>query len=53
MDAGKDQKSKIDILDAMHYTASPWRQLTSRPSNIVFEKLATGAGNHQMLVTSQ
>jgi hypothetical protein len=47
IDAGRDQKNKIDILEAMHYTVS----VMGRPSNFVFEKLATGVDNHQMLVT--
>jgi hypothetical protein len=49
IDAGKDQKNKIDLLEAMHFTVS----VTGRPLNIFFEELAMDVDNHQMLVTSE
>jgi hypothetical protein len=38
MDAGKDQKKKIDVLDAMHYTVSAWRQVTQQTLEYCFQK---------------
>jgi hypothetical protein len=38
MDAGKDQKNKIDILEAMQYTVSVWRQVTHQTLEYCFRK---------------
>jgi hypothetical protein len=38
MDASKDQKKKIDILEAMHYTVSAWRQIMQQTIEYCFRK---------------
>jgi hypothetical protein len=38
MDTGKDQKNKIDVLEAMHYTASAWWQVTQQTLEHCFRK---------------
>jgi hypothetical protein len=43
MDAGKDQK-KIDVLEAMHYTVSAWRQVTQQKLEYCFRKTGYGRG---------
>jgi hypothetical protein len=44
MDAGKDQKKKIDVLDAMHYTASTWQHVMQQTLEYCFRKAGYGHG---------
>jgi hypothetical protein len=43
-DAGKDQKNKADGLEAMHYTVSPWRQVTQQTLEYCLRKAGYGRG---------
>jgi hypothetical protein len=38
MDASKDEKNKISILEATHYTVSAWRQVTQQTLEYCFRK---------------
>jgi hypothetical protein len=44
MDARKDQKKKIDILEAMHHTVSAWQQVTQQTLEYCFQKAGYGHG---------
>jgi hypothetical protein len=44
MDASKDQKNKINILEAMHYTESAWQQVTQHTVKYCFRKAGCGRG---------
>jgi hypothetical protein len=46
MDAGKDQKKKIDVLEAMYYTVSAWWQVTQQTLEYCFRKAGYGLGQH-------
>jgi hypothetical protein len=38
MDASKDQKKKVDVLEAMHYTVSAWQQVMQQTIKYCFKK---------------
>jgi hypothetical protein len=44
MGASKDQENKIDVLEAMHYTVSAWRQVTQHTLEYCFRKAGYGRG---------
>jgi hypothetical protein len=44
MDDAKDQKKKIDVLEAVHYTVSAWQQVTQQTLEYFFKKAGYGHG---------
>jgi hypothetical protein len=42
MDTGKDQKKKINIIEALHYTVSAWRQVMQQTLEYYFRKAGYG-----------
>jgi hypothetical protein len=44
MDASKDRKNKIDVLEAMHYTVWAWQQVTQQTLKYCFRKAGYARG---------